>query len=480
MQDSVISCMAEDVSRGDSARDCRSPGRGRNPGRSGEPRAAAPSGMALRLRRNEFMNWKRRICRTVRRVLLPVLLALAVAAVSTGTMPDIMTAEATTVDALTEQKNATQSKLNAANSETSALESEEAAIEAEIEARNEQLVEILAAIQLLEEEIAELEVQIDEKQEEYDQAKADEEERYAAMKQRIKYMYEQGDATYVQVLLQATSFSDLINKVGYVNQLYEYDRNMLEEYQQVQEQVAQVQQELEERKSEEEEAKRGLEEEQAALEETVAALEEESEDISAQLEEAYAAAAELAQQLTEQTAALSEAVEAAAAAAAAAEAEAAAASSGTDDSSSSDSSSSSEDTTSSSSSTTTTSSTTLVANSNGVTGQDVVNYACQFVGNPYVYGGNSLTEGTDCSGFTSLVYAYFGYSIGRTDVLQRSAGIEVDSLENALPGDIICYAGHVALYCGNGTIVHASTAATGIKYSSATYRTYITIRRIIY
>lgn len=109
-----------------------------------------------------------------------------------------------------------------------------------------------------------------------------------------------------------------------------------------------------------------------------------------------------------------------------------------------------------------------------------MNYAIQFVGNPYVYGGNSLTEGTDCSGFTSLVYAHFGYSIGRTDVLQRSAGIAVSSLEEALPGDIICYAGHVALYVGNGTIVHASTEATGIKYSSATYRTYICIRRIIY
>ena len=126
------------------------------------------------------------------------------------------------------------------------------------------------------------------------------------------------------------------------------------------------------------------------------------------------------------------------------------------------------------------SSSAMARSPSGATGQDVVNYACQFVGHPYVYGGNSLTNGCDCSGFTMLVYKHFGYTLGRTDVAQRSAGIAVDGLENARPGDIICYPGHVAIYCGNGTIVHASTAATGIKYSSVTYRTYICIRRLIY
>ncbi len=109
----------------------------------------------------------------------------------------------------------------------------------------------------------------------------------------------------------------------------------------------------------------------------------------------------------------------------------------------------------------------------------MANYACQFVGNPYVWGGTSLTNGADCSGFTQSVYKAFGISIPRTAESQRGAGTNVDGIENARPGDLVCYAGHVAIYIGNGTIVHASTAATGIKYSVVTYRPIICIRRII-
>ena len=426
------------------------------------------------------MTIQTKIGRFLRKTFVPMTLAVILAA---GAPMGVL---ATSVDSLRKKANATKSQLSAAQSETSSLQSQEQQINAELEAKNAQLVENLASIQLLEETIADLDDQIAERQKEYDAAKADEEARYTAMKQRIKYMYEQGDATYVQILMKATSFSDMLNKVGYAEQLYEYDRKKLEEYQEVQKKVAEVQQKLEEEKSEQEESKRGLEEEQDALQQTVDELEAKNADVSAQIEEAKAAAAELAAQLKAQNAELSAAVEAEAAraeqerqaaAAKAAEEAAKAAASNAGDSSRTDSSSSvsssSQETQSSSSSQT------MAVNSNGVSGQSVANYACQFVGNPYVYGGNSLTEGTDCSGFTSLVYAHFGYSLGRTDVSQRSAGVAVDSLADAQPGDIICYPGHVALYIGNGTIVHASTAATGIKYSAATYRPYVCIRRII-
>lgn len=109
-------------------------------------------------------------------------------------------------------------------------------------------------------------------------------------------------------------------------------------------------------------------------------------------------------------------------------------------------------------------------------GQQVVNYALQFVGNPYVYGGTSLTDGCDCSGFVMSVYAHFGVKLPRTG--QRNSGYAIGSLAEAQPGDILCYSGHVAIYMGNGQIVHAATPAEGIKIGDACYTTIIGIRRI--
>lgn len=115
----------------------------------------------------------------------------------------------------------------------------------------------------------------------------------------------------------------------------------------------------------------------------------------------------------------------------------------------------------------------------GPDGKDVVNYAKKFVGNPYVYGGNSLTNGTDCSGFTKLVYKHFGYTLPRTSGEQRSTGKRVSWSEKK-PGDLICYYGHVAIYAGNNTVVHASSRKTGIKTTSpANYRAVASVRRII-
>lgn len=112
-------------------------------------------------------------------------------------------------------------------------------------------------------------------------------------------------------------------------------------------------------------------------------------------------------------------------------------------------------------------------------GTDVANYALQFVGNPYRYGGSSLTNGTDCSGFVMSVYANFGVSLPHSSKADRSQGYEVEGgLANAQPGDLVCYSGHVALYIGDGKIVHASTEKTGIIVSNANYKTPITVRRI--
>lgn len=111
-------------------------------------------------------------------------------------------------------------------------------------------------------------------------------------------------------------------------------------------------------------------------------------------------------------------------------------------------------------------------------GRSVISYATQFIGNPYVYGGTSLTRGTDCSGFTKSVYAHFGISLPRTSGSQRSVGVKV-SYNDMQPGDIVCYSGHVALYMGDGKIVHAANARDGIKVSSVDYAKIITIRRVL-
>lgn len=112
-------------------------------------------------------------------------------------------------------------------------------------------------------------------------------------------------------------------------------------------------------------------------------------------------------------------------------------------------------------------------------GSTVAQYACQFVGNPYVYGGSSLTNGTDCSGFVMSVYAAYGVSLPHSSSADRSVGYAVEGgLANAVPGDIVCYSGHVGIYIGNGQIVHASTSRTGICIGNANYRQILAVRRI--
>ena len=122
--------------------------------------------------------------------------------------------------------------------------------------------------------------------------------------------------------------------------------------------------------------------------------------------------------------------------------------------------------------------TTEVSSQPASNGQAIVDYACQFIGNPYVWGGTSLTDGADCSGFVQSVFAHFGISLPRTTYDQINAGVEV-SYDQAMPGDLICYDGHIGIYIGNGQIVNAQNPEQGIGISPATYTTILSVRRIV-
>lgn len=355
---------------------------------------------------------------------------------------------ATTISDIKKEQQQTQAQLDELNDQIESVAGELEVVEEEIGEMDSSLVEIIASVSILEDEILEKEDQIVVAQADYEVAKAEEEAQYEAMKLRIKFMYEKGDNGYLQLFLEAQSITDLLTKAEYIEKLYEYDRELLTDYQNIKEEVAALWDTLEDEKSELEATKCEYEEEKAALE---VALEEKravSENYETQLAKAKQEALAYKTKIKNQTAKIKQ-LEAAAAAAAAA----------TNKVTKVDAS--------------------VITNATGsALGKEIATYAIQYVGNPYVPGGTSLTAGADCSGFTYAVYKAFGYKLPRTSTEQRSAGVAVE-YSNAQPGDLICYAGHVGLYIGGGMIVHASSVKTGIKISYATYRTILGVRRIV-
>lgn len=382
--------------------------------------------------------------------------------VSVLALTPILDVQAVTKQELQNKKNQTQKELNAATNKLGQLEGEQEEIAEELEEIKSLITVNLAAIELLEKQIAETQEKINIKQAAYNDALAKEKAQYEAMKIRMKYMYEKGNISYAQLILEANSLGEALNKADYIDQLYAYDRRLLEEYQETKAEVRREREELEEERAELQASEESLEEEKAALEEHKAEVQEKYDDYEALIEEAAVAATALRRSLEATNAAIREKEEEEARIAAEARraaeeaARKAAGETGT-----------------------TAPAKKTYAPPGSATGQNVANYACQFVGNPYVYGGTSLTNGCDCSGFVMSVYKQFGVSMPRTAESMRGVGAEVGSIDEACPGDVVCYPGHVGIYIGNGTIVHASTAKTGIKYSPVTYRAFITIRRIV-
>lgn len=379
-----------------------------------------------------------------------------------------ISASASSIKSIQNQKSQNEKELKNIQSQINGLESKKNALSSEISGLNDELTETLLSIAVLESDLEEKEVQIQEAQAAYEEAKATEERQYEAMKLRIQYLYEYENGSYLEMFLTSDSMADLMNKVDYAEELQEYDNRLLDEYKAAKQAVIDLQNRLEEEKAELLEMQEQLEEEKASLQAMIARKQSEVENFNSQLSAARAKAGEYQKRIKEQNAQIKKLQEEAARAAAAAKT---ASRNGGQSASSSGSSSgkgSSSGTGSSGGGTPTV--------SGGGGGGAIASYGLQFVGCPYVSGGNSLTNGTDCSGFVHLVHAHFGISTPRQSGAIAGGGKAVN-VSDIQPGDVIYYGNHVGIYIGNGQIVHASTAKTGIKVSSYTYRTILTVRR---
>ena len=398
----------------------------------------------------------------------------------------------------------------------------------------------MVSIQTLETDIANKQTSIENTQKDLEKAQKAKDKQYEAMKKRIQYLYEKGgNAAWFQMMMNSENLTDLLNNAEYTQKMYEYDRQSLEKYANTITQVQQLGEKYQQEKADMESMKQEQEAEQTNLQTAIDSKRASSADCDNEIAYAQQMANEYASLIQEQQAEIEqivaekEAAEEAARteteriAAEQAEAEAAeaeqeeaddvqydedgniinnneennaenaddnndedntetAGAAGTAESENADTSSDYEydeygnviDNNTSADSNSSSDTSTNTSTGSG-SGSSVVDYATQFVGNPYVWGGTSLTNGADCSGFVQSVYSNFGVSLPRTSYEQQNAGREV-SYSDAQPGDLICYGGHVAIYMGNGKIVHASNSRDGIKVSdNAAYRTILSVRRLV-
>lgn len=422
---------------------------------------------------------------------------------------------------LREEQAWTSQQLDATYARMSALWDQKQQLESQIESLNSDLVNVMVSIQTLESDIASKEAEIEKTQGDLTKAQNAKDKQYGAMKKRIQYLYEKGgNNAWFQMMLNADNLADLLTRAEYTQQMYEQDRESLQKYARTIEEVQKLEDQYEQEKADFETMKEEYEAQQSNLQYQLDVTRANSADCENEIAYAQQQATEYANLLEQQQAEIEQLeaeriaaeeearrqAEAEAAAAAAAQEAAQNGDNSSEDvqydedgnvvSGSSDGSSDYEydeygnvidtDNTvdynseaSSSDSSADSSSDSSSASSSSGSGSSVVSYATQFVGNPYVWGGTSLTSGADCSGFVQSVYANFGVSLPRTSYEQQNAGYEV-SYADAQPGDLICYGGHVAIYMGNGQIVHASNSRDGIKVSdNAAYRTITSVRRLV-
>lgn len=371
------------------------------------------------------------------------------------------------------KKSQAEQNLKDKKNEINGLKDQQQTTADDIKNKSAKLDEILAAQKKLQTDITSKQAEIEQNQKDLAAAQEKQQEQYDAMKKRIQFMYENSAEDNIwTAIIESNGITDMLNRIEYVSDVYDSDRALMDSYQAAVEQVKEIGTKLDNDMNELTAMQDDYEKQQADVEAAIVALENQKEQYASQIAQAQQQADNYQNIITAQGKIIQE-QEAAAAAAAAAAARANSSSSspsydgggaGKGGSIASD----------------------YAAGggknpgaSTGVSGSSVVSYAMQFVGNPYVWGGNSLTNGVDCSGFVHEVYAHFGISTPRYSQAFKSVGQAV-SFDNIQPGDVVVYPGHVAIYAGGGVIVEAQSTKAGITANrSVQCHTILAIRRLV-
>lgn len=371
------------------------------------------------------------------------------------------------------KKSQAEQDLKDKKNEINGLNDQQQTTADDIKNKSAKLDEILAAQKKLQKDITSKQAEIEQNQKDLAAAQEKQQEQYDAMKKRIQFMYENSAEDNIwTAIIESNGITDMLNRIEYVSDVYDSDRALMDSYQAAVEQVKEIGTKLDNDMNELTAMQDDYEKQQADVEAAIVALENQKEQYASQIAQAQQQAENYQNIITAQGKIIQE-QEAAAAAAAAAAARA-----------NSSSSSSSYDGGGAGKGGSIASDYAAGGGKNpgastGVSGSSVVSYAMQFVGNPYVWGGNSLTNGVDCSGFVHEVYAHFGISTPRYSQAFKSEGQAV-SFDNIQPGDVVVYPGHVAIYAGGGVIVEAQSTKAGITANrSVQCHTILAIRRLV-
>lgn len=371
------------------------------------------------------------------------------------------------------KKSQAEQNLKDKKNEINGLKDQQQTTADDIKNKSAKLDEILAAQKKLQTDITSKQAEIEQNQKDLAAAQEKQQEQYDAMKKRIQFMYENSAEDNIwTAIIESNGITDMLNRIEYVSDVYDSDRALMDSYQAAVEQVKEIGTKLDNDMNELTAMQDDYEKQQADVEAAIVALENQKEQYASQIAQAQQQADNYQNIITAQGKIIQEQeAAAAAAAAAAARANSSSGSSSYDGGGAGKGGSIASDYASGGGKN--------PSASTGVSGSSVVSYAMQFVGNPYVWAGNSLTNGVDCSGFVHEVYAHFGISTPRYSQAFKSVGQAV-SFDNIQPGDVVVYPGHVAIYAGGGVIVEAQSTKAGITANrSVQCHTILAIRRLV-